>query len=44
MDFRHIKAFIAVADTLSVTKAAERLLRFYERANPFVSGPKWLSS
>jgi DNA-binding transcriptional LysR family regulator len=25
MDFRHIKAFIAVADTLSVTKAAERL-------------------
>ena len=25
MDFRHIKAFLAVADTLSVTKAAERL-------------------
>jgi DNA-binding transcriptional LysR family regulator len=25
MDFRHIRAFIAVADTLSVTKAAERL-------------------
>ena len=25
MDFRHIKAFIAVADTLSVTRAAERL-------------------
>jgi DNA-binding transcriptional LysR family regulator len=25
MDFRHIKAFIAVADALSVTKAAERL-------------------
>jgi len=25
MDFRHIKAFIAVADVLSVTKAAERL-------------------
>jgi DNA-binding transcriptional LysR family regulator len=25
MDFRHIKAFIAVADTMSVTKAAERL-------------------
>ena len=25
MDFRHIRAFIAVADALSVTKAAERL-------------------
>jgi DNA-binding transcriptional LysR family regulator len=25
MDFRHVKAFIAVADALSVTKAAERL-------------------
>jgi LysR family transcriptional regulator, benzoate and cis,cis-muconate-responsive activator of ben and cat genes len=25
MDFRHIKAFLAVADALSVTKAAERL-------------------
>jgi DNA-binding transcriptional LysR family regulator len=25
MDFRHVRAFIAVADTLSVTKAAERL-------------------
>lgn len=25
MDFRHIRAFLAVADTLSVTKAAERL-------------------
>src|SRR5688572_28074181 len=25
MDFRHIRAFIAVADTLSVTRAAERL-------------------
>lgn len=28
---------------IGVTKAAERLLRFYERANPFVSGPKALS-
>ena len=25
MDFRHVRAFIAVADALSVTKAAERL-------------------
>lgn len=25
MDFRHIRAFIAVADALSVTRAAERL-------------------
>jgi DNA-3-methyladenine glycosylase len=28
---------------IGITKAAERLLRFYERDNPFVSGPKALS-
>ncbi len=28
---------------IGLTKAAERLLRFYERGNPFVSGPKRLS-
>ncbi len=25
---------------IGITKAADRLLRFYERGNPFVSGPK----
>ncbi len=29
---------------IGITKAADRLLRFYEKRNPFVSGPKWLSS
>ena len=28
---------------IGITKAAERLLRFYEKGNPFVSGPKALS-
>ena len=29
---------------IGITKAAQRVLRFYERGNPFVSGPKTLSS
>lgn len=29
---------------IGITKAAERMLRFYKRGNPFVSGPKALSS
>ena len=28
---------------IGITKAAHRLLRFYEKGNPFVSGPKSLS-
>jgi DNA-3-methyladenine glycosylase len=28
---------------IGITKAAERILRFYEKGNPFVSGPKSLS-
>ncbi len=27
---------------IGINKDAHRLLRFYERGNPFVSGPKWL--
>jgi len=34
---------IARSARIGITKAAERLLRYYEPENPFVSGPKWLS-
>jgi len=33
---------IARTVRIGITRAAERLLRFYERGNPFVSGPKRL--
>lgn len=34
---------VATSTRIGITKAADRLLRFYEPDNPFVSGPKWLS-
>lgn len=34
---------IGKSPRVGISKAAERLLRFYERGNPFVSGPKALS-
>jgi DNA-3-methyladenine glycosylase len=34
---------IAVSTRIGITKDADRPLRFFERGNPFVSGPKSLN-
>jgi len=38
------QAAIGTSRRIGITKAFTRRLRFYERGNPFVSGPKRLSS
>ena len=38
----HSTGPIAKTARIGITRAADRLLRFYERGNPFVSGPKRL--
>jgi DNA-3-methyladenine glycosylase len=37
------RAAIGVSRRIGITRAAHRRLRFYERGNPFVSGPRALS-
>ena len=37
------EARIGASTRIGITKAADRRLRFYEKGNPFVSGPKALS-
>lgn len=38
-----LKARVGKSTRIGITKAARRSLRFYERGNPFVSGPRALS-
>jgi len=39
---KHRVGTIVKSVRIGITRAADRLLRFYERGNPFVSGPKGL--
>jgi DNA-3-methyladenine glycosylase len=39
---KHRVGTIVKSVRIGITRAADRLLRFYERGNPFVSGPKHL--
>jgi 3-methyladenine DNA glycosylase Mpg len=39
-----VQAAIGTSRRIGITKAFTRRLRFYERGNSFVSGPKRLSS
>jgi DNA-3-methyladenine glycosylase len=39
-----VKIVIRQSVRIGITRAAHRLLRFYEKGNPFVSGPAWLRS
>lgn len=39
---RHAVGPIDRSVRIGITRAADKLLRFFERGNPFVSGPKWL--
>ncbi len=37
-------AAIGISTRIGISRAAHRRLRFYERGNRFVSGPRWLST
>ncbi|HKV06067.1 MAG TPA: DNA-3-methyladenine glycosylase [Candidatus Acidoferrales bacterium] len=40
----HSVGAVGVSARIGISRAARRPLRFYERRNPFVSGPLWLRS
>ena len=43
-EINHPTGLIGKSVRIGITRAADKLLRFFERGNPFVSGPKGLNS
>ncbi|HYM99413.1 MAG TPA: DNA-3-methyladenine glycosylase [Aestuariivirgaceae bacterium] len=41
---RHLRGSIGQSTRIGISRETHQLRRFYEPGNPYVSGPKWLSS